>query len=79
DLLEAENRFLQELWPTSPLPGVSAKKMAVLLNAMIDGLALQALLNPYFPTDEVYAELRQFLNLAADGSIKQSDTTEGGQ
>jgi AcrR family transcriptional regulator len=60
-LLEAENHFLQSLLPDSPIKGVSAKTWAILLNAMIDGLALQALLNDSFSADEAFAELKVLL------------------
>lgn len=60
-LLAAENDFLQSLWPDSPIKGVSAKTWAILLNALIDGLALQALLNDSFSADEAFAELEVLL------------------
>ncbi|MFM1650530.1 TetR/AcrR family transcriptional regulator [Brevibacillus sp. B_LB10_24] len=65
ELIETENRFLQDqlaaLWPHPPMQGVSQKTWAMLLNAMIDGLALQALLCESFSADEVYGELYQFI------------------
>jgi AcrR family transcriptional regulator len=47
--------LLSQLLPTAPEH--SLKYRAIMLNALIDGLALQALLNPDFPAPEVYAEL----------------------
>ncbi|WP_019120671.1 TetR/AcrR family transcriptional regulator [Brevibacillus massiliensis] len=65
ELIETENRFLQDqlaaLWPHPPVQGVSRKTWAILLNAMIDGLALQALVCESFSADEVYGELYQLI------------------
>ncbi|WP_028987507.1 TetR/AcrR family transcriptional regulator [Thermicanus aegyptius] len=61
NLLEYENRFLTEqlatVWPQSPIEGVSLKTWGILLKAIIDGLALQALLSKDFPVDEIFKEL----------------------
>lgn len=61
DMLERENShvtaMLEKFSPTSAVPGISLKNRAIMINALIDGLALQALLNPDFPADEIYSEL----------------------
>ena len=53
ELLEEENAVLAEqlsdLWKRSPVDGVSFSTWGILLNALIDGLALQSLMSPDFP------------------------------
>lgn len=65
ELLQAENAhvaaLLERLLPASGLPGKSLEYRAVMINALIDGLALQALVDPQFPAREVYGELSQVL------------------
>ena len=64
-LIGQENAHLTELltarWQQSPIPGVSLEGWGILLNALIDGLAIQALLSQDFPTDRVYTELERLL------------------
>lgn len=43
------------------LMGVSTETWAVLMNALIDGLAIQSLVSPEFDRDQVFAEFRRFL------------------
>ncbi|BCD28607.1 hypothetical protein BC30102_1643 [Bacillus cereus] len=40
---------------------ISTETWSVLCNALIDGLALQALFNPSFSTDKVYSDLYMLL------------------
>ncbi|HDR6312674.1 TPA: TetR/AcrR family transcriptional regulator [Bacillus cereus] len=40
---------------------ISTETLSILCNALIDGLALQALFNPSFPTDKVYGDLYMLL------------------
>ena len=64
-LIEDENMFLTEqlsaLWERSPVEGVSLKTWGILLNALIDGLALQSVISPGFSSEEVYRELELVL------------------
>ncbi|MBN6187198.1 TetR/AcrR family transcriptional regulator [Aneurinibacillus sp. BA2021] len=64
-LLQFENQALSEqlasLWPAPPIEGVSSEIWGILLNALIDGLAVQALLSDSFPVDDVYAGLERLL------------------
>ncbi|MCC3378427.1 TetR/AcrR family transcriptional regulator [Paenibacillus farraposensis] len=62
EMLERENShaalLLARLFPAEKTSSShSLKYRAVMANALVDGLALQALLNPNFPTEEVYSEL----------------------
>ncbi|UUZ80998.1 hypothetical protein LJK88_40710 [Paenibacillus sp. P26] len=51
------NKILSAAAVEEKVEGVSAATWGILLNAVIDGLALQALLNEQFPRDEVYGAL----------------------
>ncbi|WP_334072436.1 TetR/AcrR family transcriptional regulator [Paenibacillus sp. A14] len=65
ELLQTENAhvtaLLERLLPGSGLTGKSLEYRAVIINALIDGLALQSLVNPQFPAREIYSELSQVL------------------
>ncbi|GEN34535.1 TetR/AcrR family transcriptional regulator [Aneurinibacillus danicus] len=69
NLLSFENetlsRQLASLWDTSPVEGVSFDTWGILLNALVDGLAIQALLSDSFPADKVYSELESLLTYRA--------------
>ncbi|WP_127484673.1 TetR/AcrR family transcriptional regulator [Paenibacillus ehimensis] len=60
-LLEKENAQAAELlagWlPASARSVMSLESWGILVNALIDGLALQALINPDFESEKIYAEL----------------------
>lgn len=66
DILKSENKALTEnlsnLWEQSPIEGVSLKTWGILLNAIVDGLALQALLQKDFPIEKTYKELELLIN-----------------
>ncbi|WCN39302.1 TetR/AcrR family transcriptional regulator [Aneurinibacillus uraniidurans] len=78
DIIMKENRTLSDnlskLWPASPVKGVSLETWGILLNAIVDGLALQALLSKDFSVEKTYAELEQLFiglnNLANQGDSK---------
>ncbi|KMY53089.1 TetR family transcriptional regulator [Bacillus sp. FJAT-27231] len=65
DLLKKENKALfqslAKVWTQSPIKGVSLETWAILLNAIVDGLAVQALMNKDFPVEQVYEALEQVL------------------
>jgi hypothetical protein len=65
NLLSFENKALAEqfasIFTTSPVEGISSETWGILINAMIDGLAVQALLSNSFPADRVYSELEALL------------------
>lgn len=58
-----ENKALAEnllkIWPSSPIKGISLDTWAIFLNAVVDGIALQALLSKNFPVEKTYAELEK--------------------
>lgn len=58
-----ENKALAEnllkIWPSSPIKGISFDTWAIFLNAVVDGIALQALLSKNFPVEKTYAELEK--------------------
>ncbi|NEN84135.1 TetR/AcrR family transcriptional regulator [Paenibacillus elgii] len=64
-LLEKENAQAAELldgWlPASARSIVSMESWGILANALMDGLALQALINPDFESEKIYAELSALL------------------
>ncbi|CAH0120124.1 HTH-type transcriptional regulator BetI [Paenibacillus sp. CECT 9249] len=69
-LLRMENDRLSQLLDgagqrTEELPSGTA---AILINALIDGLALQALLNEDFPVDDAYDAVERLCNLWFDAS-----------
>lgn len=53
EIMQAENQALSEnllkIWPASPVHGVSMEAWGIMFNAMVDGLAMQALLQKIFP------------------------------
>lgn len=63
DIISAENTALSgklaNVWPESPINGVSLEAWGIFFNALVDGLALQALLQKDFPIDKTYKELEQ--------------------
>ncbi|WP_284643535.1 TetR/AcrR family transcriptional regulator [Paenibacillus silviterrae] len=66
DLLAKENRhltgILSSAWKQSPVEGMSLEQWGMLMNAMIDGLAVQALLDKEFPQQELFEALRHLLH-----------------
>ncbi|ABS21715.1 transcriptional regulator, TetR family [Bacillus cytotoxicus NVH 391-98] len=58
ELLHYENEKLQVrlqgMWEKSPIEGITFETWSIMCNALIDGLALQALYNPKFSTEEAY-------------------------
>lgn len=50
---------LSKLWVSSPIEGVSFETWAIFFNAIVDGLALQALLQKDFPVEKIYEEFEQ--------------------
>lgn len=66
ELLQEENdqltKKLAEIREPSPIDGISAKTWSILLNAVVDGLAIQALLSEDFPTEEVYRGLEKLIS-----------------
>ncbi|MBO8171723.1 MAG: TetR/AcrR family transcriptional regulator [Bacillaceae bacterium] len=65
EILMKENRVLTDhlsrLWrEESPVEGVSFETWGIMLNAIVDGLAIQALLSKDFPVEKTYEELEHF-------------------
>lgn len=67
----ALNNHLLSIWSKSPIEGVSMETWGIFFNAIVDGLALQALLSENFPVEKIYNELDQLFvgisNLQEDG------------
>ncbi|WP_459501416.1 TetR/AcrR family transcriptional regulator [Bacillus sp. C1] len=66
ELLHYENQELQkglvQVWgETSPIEEISNETWSVMCNALIDGLALQALFNSAFSAAEMYSDLVLFM------------------
>ncbi|KKO53093.1 TetR/AcrR family transcriptional regulator [Paenibacillus sp. DMB20] len=61
DLLQKENKALADnltrIWSRPPVKGIPLETWGVLLNAIVDGLALQALMIKDFPVDRMYEAL----------------------
>ncbi len=55
----ALNQSLLTLWSKTPIDGVSVETWGILINAIVDGLALQALVQKDFPVEKTYEELGQ--------------------
>lgn len=65
EIIAKENQALTDnlpyLWAKSPIEGVSSEGWGILLNAVVDGLAIQTLLQKDFPVDTVYQELEHLI------------------
>ena len=65
EIMITENKALTEnlssLWTESPIEGVSFETWGILLNAIVDGLALQALLQKDFPIVKTYREFEHLI------------------
>ncbi len=76
ELLQYENqelaRVLNEIVGDNMTSQISIETWSVLCNALIDGLALQALFNPSFSSDKVYGDLylllEKFIELQKGGN-----------
>ncbi|WFA07279.1 TetR/AcrR family transcriptional regulator [Bacillus sp. HSf4] len=75
ELLEEENTLLAEqlslMWKRSPVEGVSFRTWGILLNALIDGLAVQSLVSPEFSSEEVYRELEMVLQMLTETASRE--------
>lgn len=71
EMLVYENNELQRglemLWEKSPVDGITFESWSIICNALIDGLALQALFSPSFSVDEVYEQLFTFIQNLTEG------------
>lgn len=63
-LNENEQLFhvLSKLWGKLPIEGVSISTWSIFINALIDGIAMQFVMNDEFPVDLFYEELEKILN-----------------
>lgn len=77
EIIQAENQALSEnllkIWPASPVKGVSMDTWGILLNAMVDGLAMQALLQKEFPVEKVYKEFGHLIEALTDIGEKEAN------
>lgn len=68
-MFDKENKSLSQnmkkQWSSSPIRGVSFDTWGIVMNAIIDGIALQALVSKDFPIDKTYEELEHlFIGLS---------------
>ncbi|MBD8007562.1 TetR/AcrR family transcriptional regulator [Bacillus norwichensis] len=77
EIIMTENKALTEnvsnLWTESPIEGVSPETWGILLNAIADGVALQALLQKDFPVEKTYKEFTQLINGLNTLASKEGD------
>ncbi|USK68893.1 TetR/AcrR family transcriptional regulator [Peribacillus asahii] len=63
DIVTEENSSLisnlSGVWGKSPIEGVTLETWGILINAIVDGIALQALLQKDFPVERTYQEVEQ--------------------
>ncbi|WP_243354194.1 TetR/AcrR family transcriptional regulator [Bacillus litorisediminis] len=63
DVILSENNTLiqnlSDVWAKSPIEGVSFETWGILFNAIVDGIALQALLQKDFPVEKTYEEIEK--------------------
>ncbi|GGP17069.1 TetR/AcrR family transcriptional regulator [Oceanobacillus neutriphilus] len=76
EIIQAENQALSEnllkIWSESPVKGVSMDTWGIMFNAMVDGLAMQALLQKDFPVEKVYQELEQVIGVLTSFGKKEA-------
>ncbi|GAB6930751.1 hypothetical protein JCM10914A_47340 [Paenibacillus sp. JCM 10914] len=64
-MIQKENEYLTEIltsrWGESPLIEVSMDHWGIMINALIDGLAVQALLDEEFPKEDIFKSLQLLL------------------
>ncbi|MBK3494147.1 TetR/AcrR family transcriptional regulator [Viridibacillus sp. YIM B01967] len=58
---EALSKSILKLWTKSPIEGVSIETWGVFLNAIVDGLALQALVSKNCSIENTFEELEQLI------------------
>ncbi|KIL42023.1 TetR family transcriptional regulator [Gordoniibacillus kamchatkensis] len=73
-MIRQENKHLTELlasrWGSSPVDLISLDHWGILMNALIDGLAVQALLDEEFPKEAVFDALRALFDFISNGVDK---------
>ncbi|WP_232695376.1 TetR/AcrR family transcriptional regulator [Brevibacillus daliensis] len=77
DILHKENQALSsnlsKIWSENPVEGVSPDTWGIILNSLIDGIAIQALLVKEFPIEKTYSELEQLLLRLTNLSIQEGN------
>ena len=77
EIIVTENKDLTEnlsnFWAKSPIEGISLETWGILLNAIVDGLALQALLQKDFPIEKTYKDFEQLVNGLNTLASKEGD------
>lgn len=65
-MIQEENKHLTGIltarWGESPIKNISMNQWGIIMNAIIDGLAVQALLDEEFPKEDVFTALRVFFD-----------------
>ncbi|AYB44556.1 TetR/AcrR family transcriptional regulator [Paenibacillus lautus] len=65
-MIQQENKYLSEIlrarWGQSPVKDISMDQWGIIMNALIDGLAVQALLDEEFPKEDVFTALQVFFD-----------------
>lgn len=54
--------ILSTLWTKPPIEGVTMATWSIFINALIDGIAMQVVMNDEFPVESFYEELEKILN-----------------
>ncbi|KMK76532.1 TetR/AcrR family transcriptional regulator [Alkalihalobacillus pseudalcaliphilus] len=61
EIIQKENNELTKkllsVWSISPINGISIEAWGIFINAIVDGIALQALVQKDFPVDKTFKEL----------------------
>lgn len=77
DVLVKENKELSDnlskVWSQSPIEGVSLDTWGVLFNALVDGLAIQALMVKDFPVETVYEGFEKLISTLSNVTIQEED------
>lgn len=77
NVLENENKVLadtlKKIWNQSPIRGVSFEIWGILLNAIVDGIALQALLLEDFSVEKAYEGLETLFASLSNLSVQEGD------
>jgi len=76
-IMMTENSALKEnlsnLWTKSPIEEISLDTWGILFNVMVDGIALQALLQRDFPIEKTYKDFEKLINGLNTLAIKEGD------
>ncbi|MFD1957718.1 TetR/AcrR family transcriptional regulator [Paenibacillus thailandensis] len=73
-MMQQENEHLTDMlasrWEASPIGEIPMNHWGIMLNALIDGLAVQALLDEDFPKESVFESLRHLFKFLAKEGVQ---------